>query len=81
MRQEKIGHGEIEYRNESLDDPSTVKSQIAVTSVRVLQLDPEHEKVRIYNRGALAGSIFVQVGDGEVIARRLIDGGNHKTQG
>jgi hypothetical protein len=54
---------EREYRL-PVDDAS---SSYEVSSIRVIPLHG-HELVRVWNRGALAGELVVEIGDGETIA-------------
>jgi hypothetical protein len=42
-----------------------------ITSV-VVDEGPSHDRVRVWNRGGLAGVLVVTHGDGEVIARRML---------
>ena len=42
-----------------------------VSSVRVNATGPEHERVDIFNRGALAGAVVVKGGDGAEFVKRL----------
>jgi hypothetical protein len=45
--------------------------QALVTQVRVT-FGPAHDLVSVWNRGALAGELVVNRGDGERLARRLL---------
>ena len=47
-----------------------------ITSVEVIE-DPEHDRVRIWNRGSLAGELTVVKGDGKRIAARLLQDKPH----
>ncbi len=42
-----------------------------VSSVRV-EPGPRHDRVSVWNKGGLAGSLTVDAGDGEYIAARLL---------
>jgi len=43
-----------------------------ISSVRV-EHGPRHDRVRVWNRGGLAGVLVVDAGDGNAIADRLRD--------
>lgn len=45
-----------------------------ITTV-VVEIGPAHETVTVFNRGALAGTLVVAVGDGLRLAERLIPEG------
>lgn len=45
-----------------------------ITTV-VVEIDPGHETVTVFNRGALAGTLVVAPGDGLRLAERMIPEG------
>lgn len=59
----------IEHRE--LNDPNFVPSDHLITSCRVVT-GPVHDWVTIFNRGARAGRIVVDAGDGNALALRLV---------
>lgn len=61
----------VEYYPDGYDDPDFVRSQAIVSSVRVRPVFG-HELVGVWNRGGKAGELYVNLGDGEAIARRLL---------
>jgi len=46
-------------------------------SSTVVDSNPSHDKIRVYNRGALAGTLTVVAGDGRKIAERLDESISH----
>jgi hypothetical protein len=45
-------------------------SDLVVTTIRVCKCFG-HDRVTVWNRGGLAGTLMVVAGDGETVARRL----------
>lgn len=61
--------GTREYGETQRD--TTIPSGLIVSSVRV-KTGPSHDAVTVWNRGAAAGVLAVDIGEGDEIARRLI---------
>lgn len=59
---------------DGLEEDATEKAAHLVTSCRVSREpgDGKLERLAIFNRGGLAGTIVVEQGDGELIAGRLL---------
>jgi hypothetical protein len=51
----------------------TPPNQLLISSTRVEE--GHHDRVTVWNRGANAGTLTVQEGDGAEVAARLMDGG------
>jgi hypothetical protein len=58
-------------RHTPLDRARAENYSALVSSVRVHE-EGNHDVVRVWNRGGLAGELVVNKGDGEPLARRLI---------
>lgn len=87
MRQEEDGRREMEHdayvtrrerfeelRHSRRDLPTTVKSNLLITTVRVEE-SPGHDHVHVWNRGGKSGVLTVNKGDGKSIARLLLPKG------
>lgn len=63
--------GTVQHSADNIEAPNVTKSDILVTSVRVI---PEHghDRLVVFNRGQRAGDLIVGEGDGGKIARRLL---------
>lgn len=53
-------------------DPGIPRDQVPVTQVRV-QEGGSHDRVSVWNRGGLAGTLTVESGDGMPMARAIMD--------
>lgn len=69
----KQGH----WYHPDFDNDLFVPSDTLVTSVRV-QTIGGHDHVTLWNRGGNAGTLIVNKGDGEEIARRLLPVSHYK---
>ena len=65
--------GDLSYRSTFNDEPNDDLDlpRDEWIARATMDLGPIHDHVTIWNRGALAGRLVVQKGDGEKIARRL----------
>lgn len=61
------------YRPDRFHEPGFNAVDRVVSSVGVQPLSPIRERVLIWSRGALAGDLEVLRGDGEILARVLLD--------
>ena len=71
MEIKDFGDGVIEYNAAGRQTPGFVASTVAVTSV-VVGSHHGHEHVQVFTRGASAGTLIVNPGDGRIIAERLL---------
>jgi hypothetical protein len=53
------------------NEPETVTTALLISSVRI-EPTPGHDLVHVWNRGGKAGTLIVETGDGEQVARLLV---------
>lgn len=61
-----------EFAHPLRDEPTTVRSQLLVTTIWVEET-PGHDIVHVWNRGGKSGTLTVTKGDGNEFARRLLE--------
>lgn len=64
--------GMTTFTPDNLGSESLPVTDILVSSVRVATRQL-HDRVTVFNRGAISGELIVDKGDGERIAERLLD--------
>lgn len=65
-----------EFKHPHRDLPTTVRSDLPITTVRVEEA-PGHDYVHVWNRGGKAGELVVKKGDGIHIAHLLLPSLQH----
>lgn len=59
------------YEHPDLNRPITVRGELVITSVRVIE-SHSHDEVHVWNRGGKSGVLAVTKGDGHSVAKLLL---------